>query len=218
MSITLDRILGQAIDNYPITAIISPEVMAVLLYALSQIENPETWLDETEDPFDQISDADKDAIDELVAGANMAIITPRVGNIQAFITAIAPSNTLYCDGSTYNREDFPFLYAVLDPIFIIDADTFIVPDMRGLVLVGQGMGHIMGETGGEETHQLTETELASHSHTLQKTITTLVLEPGEVPALTPIPILVDFTGSTGGDAPHNNMQPYGVVKYCVVAR
>src|SRR5215216_5671826 len=92
MSITLDRLLSQAVDNYPLTAIISPEVMAVLLYALSQIEDPVTWLDETEDPLDEITDADRDAIDELVAGANVAIITPEVGFIRPYITADPPTN------------------------------------------------------------------------------------------------------------------------------
>lgn len=222
MSHTLDAILAQALDNYPVTAILSPEAVAVLFYAISQIENADTWLDLREDPLDQITETDRDEIDELIGDLSMSIISPLVGYIQPYITTNPPDNTIPCDGGTYNREDYPLLYAVLDAVFIVDADTFTTPDFRGLVLIGQGTGgggtYALGDVGGEKEHQLTEDELASHAHTIQRTITTLVLEPGEVPALTPIPILVDFTGSTGGDAPHNNMQPYGVVKYCVVAR
>lgn len=222
MSYTLDEILNQAIDNYPMTATLSPEIVAVLFYALSQIEDPDSWLDLIDDPMDEITDTDRDEIDELIAGANMALITPEVGFVRPYITSSPPDNTIPCDGGTYNREDFPLLYAVIDAVFIVDADTFTTPDLRGLVMIGAGTVGLrtfsLGGTGGEYEHQLTESELASHAHTIPKTITTLVLEPGEVPALTPIPIIPDFTGNTGGDVPHNNIQPYGVVKYCVVAR
>jgi microcystin-dependent protein len=222
MSHTLDALLDQAIDNYPVTATLSPEIVAVLFYALSRIEKPETWLDLIENPMDEITPTDAEEIDELVAGANMAIITPEVGFIKPYITTSPPDNTIPCDGGTYLREDYPLLYAVIDDVFIIDPDTFTTPDLRGLTLLGAGTvgarTFTLGGTGGEYEHQLTEGELASHAHSLGKTITTLVLEPGEVPALTPVPILTDFTGSTGGDEPHNNIQPYGVVKYCVQAR
>lgn len=222
MSYTLDALLSQAIDNYPVTATLSPEIVAVLFYALSQIEDPETWLDYEKYPLDDISPTDRDEIDELIAGANLSIITPEVGFIKPYITTSPPTNTIPCDGGTYNREDYPLLYAVLDSVFIIDADTFTVPDLTGQVLIGAGTvgarTFSLGATGGEYEHQLTESELASHAHTIPRTITTLVLEPGEVLALTPIPFLSDVTGNTGGDVPHNNIQPYGVVKYCVQAR
>src|ERR1041384_8159270 len=117
MSHTLDAILAQAIDNYPVTATLSPEIVAVLFFALSQIEDPETWLDEREDPLDEITDSDRDEIDELIAGANMAIITPEVGYIRPYITTNPPTNTLPCDGGTYNREDYPLLYEVVERVF-----------------------------------------------------------------------------------------------------
>lgn len=222
MSITLERLLTQAIDNYPVTATLAPEVVAVLLYALSQIERPETWLDTREDPFDEISPTDAEEIDELVSAANMSIISPEVGFIKPYITTNPPDNTIPCDGGLYAREDYPLLYAVLDSVFIVDADTFNVPDLRGLVLIGAGsVGSYtfsLGGMGGEYEHQLSESELASHSHTIPRTTTSLFVAPGEVPGLVPVPIVPDFTGNTGGDVPHNNIQPYGVVKYCVQAR
>lgn len=222
MSITLERLLTQAIDNYPTTAIISPEVMAVLLYALGQIQDADSWLDLREDPLDEITDSDRDQIDELIAGANMAIITPEVGFIRPYITSTPPDNTLPCDGGTYAREDYPFLYAVLDSVFIVDADNFTLPDLRGLVMIGAGTVGLrtfsLGGTGGEYEHTLSESELASHAHTIPTTTTTLAVEPGEVAVLSPIPIIPSYTGNTGGNSPHNNIQPYGVVKYCVVAR
>jgi len=221
MSYTLEAILDQAIDNYPVTATLSPEVVAVLLYALSQIENPASWLVPEIYPLDQITLTDADEIDELVSAANMSIISPEVGFIKPYITTNPPSNTLPCDGGTYSRLDYPLLYAVIDAVFIVDADTFRTPNLSGLVLIGAGTNgartFVLGDTGGEYDHTLDVSEIPPHSHTIPLTATTLAVEPGEVTVLTPIPILTSNTGDTGGNGSHNNVQPFGVVKYCVQA-
>lgn len=51
------------------------------------------------------------------------------------------------------------------------ATTFGLPDWRGRATVGSGQGtnltnRTLGQTGGEETHQLSVGELAQHNHTL----------------------------------------------------
>jgi len=50
-----------------------------------------------------------------------------IGSILLYARATAPAGTLLCDGTIYNRVDYPALYAVLAPQFIIDANTFITP-------------------------------------------------------------------------------------------
>jgi microcystin-dependent protein len=249
MSYTLDAILDQAIDNYPVTATLSPEVVAVMFYALSQIENPLSWLSPENDPLDEITPTDAQEIDELVSAANLSIITPEVGFIKPYITTNPPSNTIPCDGGTYTRVDYPLLYAVIDSIFIVDADNFTTPNLQGLVLIGAGTNgastFALGDTGGEYDHTLDVGEMPSHSHVADApTIidpTHTHIETGAVPTLitigagVPAPSAIPsptvtapaFTGisalapnihSEGGGSPHNNTQPYGVVKYCVQAR
>jgi len=248
MSYTLDALLDQAIDNYPVTATLSPEIVAVLLYALGRIQNPLTWLDYREEPLDEITDADKDEIDELIAGANMAIITPEVGFIKPYITTSPPTNTIPCDGGTYNREDYPILYAVIDSVFIIDADTFTTPVFEGRVLVGAGTlggsSYDLGDTGGTQEETLTIAQMPSHNHIADAptvidpthvhaesgAFTVPVLEGAvpavsavavpavTAPALTGISVLAPNIHNEGGSGAHNNIQPYGVVKYCVQAR
>jgi len=168
MSYTLDALMLQALDNYPMTATLSPEIVAVLLYALSEIEDPETWLAPTVDQMDIITPTDYEDILELVSLANMAITTPEVGFIKPYITTTPPDNTLPCDGGTYARADYPLLYAVIDSIYIVDSDYFITPDLQGLVLIGAGTNgthtYAIGDTGGEYEHTLDTTELAPHSH------------------------------------------------------
>lgn len=176
-----------------------------------------------------------------------------IGSIFPFMTTLPPANCLVCDGATYNRVDYPDLYAKLDADFVVDADTFKVPDLRGRAPIGAGDGgtgltdRTVGETGGEEAHQLTETELAAHihtspshghtdlghSHSIPLLIDFPVVVPGEDPVGAQIvPIVSSSTGtasanitnttatidSAGGDTAHNNMQPFLALNYCVVAK
>lgn len=101
--------------------------------------------------------------------------------------------------------------------------TFNVPDLRGRTLVGAdgAAGRItpsstipipdtLGGGGGEQNHQLSTAELASHTHTFAGV-------GGFVAGATGAYVggSSSGTGSTGSDSPHNNMQPYGVVNYMV---
>lgn len=61
-----------------------------------------------------------------------------IGTIQAYVTVNPPLNCLPCDGTLYAKALYPDLYARLDPQFIVDANTFYVPDMRGMILAGTG--------------------------------------------------------------------------------
>lgn len=159
-----------------------------------------------------------------------------VGTIMAWAGDInnLPYGALLCDGSTYARTAYPSLYAVLDPVFIIDADNFRVPDMRGRVAIGVGTGsglspRAMDDTLGEETHVLVETEMPAHSHS---TVPHSHSEGIAVPAVAQITVVpqpsavpgVGVTGpsgvtvnSTGGDGAHNNMQPSIALLYLIVA-
>ncbi len=200
---------------------LSPTSLAVLFYATPYLIKRYNWIDRT-DPLDEVTNAQWDVISSYVDGLLYEAKNPVIGYVVPYITESPPANVLACDGATYLREDFPALYEALDSVFIVDADHFVVPDLRGRTVIGAGIGagltdRTPGETLGEETHQLSESELASHVHTIPLTTTTLAVEPGEVTVLTPIPIFTQNTGSTGGDVGHNNMQPSYALNYGVVA-
>ena len=83
---------------------------------------------------------------------------------------------LICDGRSLNMLEYPELYAVLKESFGSDNTsefgygTFKLPDCRGRTpcAIGQGSNLTIRQLGdyvGEETHQLTLAELASHDHT-----------------------------------------------------
>lgn len=159
-----------------------------------------------------------------------------VGSIIPFATSSVPTNTLECDGAVYNRVDYPELYAVLDSVFIIDADTFMVPMLQGYVVMGAGAeipnwGQIdVGSSGGTYEHQLNVGEIPAHSHDIddhnhaEHSATVGAGVVGEIPAIVTEPS-VDYTdyasltvGETGDSGYHNNVQPFLGLRYCIVAR
>jgi len=199
---------------------ISPISLAVLFYASRFWKQRFNWV--SPDPLDVVTDSDWDTIQAYVDGLLYEVKNPMLGQIVAYATEELPAGVLLCDGSTFNRVDYPDLYNLLDSVFILDADTFIVPDLTGRTIVSVGMSvegtdFVIGAAGGEELHQLITDELPAHTHTIPATTTTLAVEPGEVAVTTPVPIITADTGSTGNDSPHNNMQPYFVLKYGIVA-
>jgi len=137
-------------------------------------------------------------------------------------TSIPNPAFLVCDGGSYLRSDYPDLFAAIGTVYgAVDASHFNVPDLRGRTPLGAGTGpglspRAVGDVLGEETHQLTVAELASHTHTTGNSIIDATATPPPLDVLGPNPIPAN-TGSTGGDAPHNNMQPSLVMNYYIVA-
>lgn len=245
MSHLLDELLAQAANGSPATVALSAESAAVLLFAGEFLGRRANWLDRGVDPLDEVTDADWDEIEKLVGNLYEALMNPLIGLVFPVITAL-PSNMLPCDGSTHLRVDYPALYLALDAAFIVDADHFITPDLRGRVIVASGNGpglspYAVGATGGEEKHALSQIEGPSHSHELT--------DPGHTH--TPAAGTSVFVGRTAGgttdwvratagatfrqdtatasqvtgismasngsNVPHNNIQPYLSLNYGVVA-
>jgi microcystin-dependent protein len=160
-----------------------------------------------------------------------------IGEIIPFAGATSPRvDWLVCDGSSLARADYPDLFTVIGTTYgSIDDDHFNVPDIQGRTVIGVGTGsglteRVLGDSGGEETHVLTVSELASHGHTdtghvhSEGTATPTLINGGlEAPASSAFPS-VGFTGSgsanlsdTGDDNAHNTMQPFLALNYLIVA-
>lgn len=144
-----------------------------------------------------------------------------LGTVFPVITALPPDGSLLCDGSTYLRSQYPSLYDALAPVFQTTGTTFTLPDLRGRAVIGAGNGsgltpRAVGDVLGEETHQLTVGELASHDHSTGNSILIATATPPPLDVLGPNP-LPAFTGSTGGDQAHNNMQPSLALNWAVWA-
>lgn len=98
----------------------------------------------------------------------------------------------------------------------------------GKVLVGQDAGDTdfdtVGETSGEKTHTLTVDEMPEHNHQQNDRFASsamllsgtdeISVASGQCSALNSTPSTIGTNTSTVGNSdPHNNLQPYVVVKY-----
>lgn len=145
-----------------------------------------------------------------------------IGTVFPYATTTPPAHSLDCDGSTYLRTDYPALYAVLDAAFIVNADSFTVPDLRGRAVIGTGTGsglsaRSINDAGGAERVTLGTGEIPSHSHSEITAIAAIINGGLEAPASAAIPG-IGSTGSTGGGGDHENMMPWRALGFAIWVR
>ena len=160
---------------------------------------------------------------------------PFVAEIRIFGFNFAPKGWAKCDGQILPLSQNTALFSLLGTTYGGDGKSnFALPDLQGSVPMAPGQGpglslHDLGETGGSETVSLLESEIPSHNHALRavndvgdvntpggmsmaRSAGAAVYNPGPTPlalrsgsAITP----------AGGDQPHNNLQPYLTLLFCI---
>ncbi len=162
------------------------------------------------------------------------------GSMMMYAGSAAPTGWLLCDGTSYLRATYANLFTAIGSVYgSADGTHFNVPDMRGRTPIGVGTGTGGGAAGtglptggtsltavalstwkGEETHVLTTSELASHSHAVQVwtsgSATVSHIDAGAAQfnataATSTLPV----TTTAGSDSPHNNIQPVMGVNFII---
>ena len=89
-----------------------------------------------------------------------------VGEIYMFAGITPPAGFLICDGSSISRSIYSDLFDVIGVSYGHGdgSTTFNIPELQGRVIVGASINHALAETGGEEFHTLTLSEIPAHSH------------------------------------------------------
>lgn len=152
---------------------------------------------------------------------------PFVAEIRIFPFNFAPKGWAWCDGQLLPLSQNTALFSLLGTTYGGNGKSnFALPDLQGRAPMhpGQGPGlslHDLGETGGSEAVTLLESEIPSHSHTLSVSSQlglenspqaqlwamgdgiNLYAPAGNVASMAP-----EALAPTGGDQPHNNLQPY----------
>lgn len=143
-----------------------------------------------------------------------------IGSIVAILNDSTPSHMLLCDGSNFAKVDYPELYDVLPAVLIVDPATGSVPDLRETFVLAAGTTILEHDTGGSDTHTLTEAEMPAHKHWYDRPTFNVDVESVGIPDPTGLglPFIPTLSGATGGGQNHENMPPYYALKYAVVAR
>jgi len=159
---------------------------------------------------------------------------PFIGEIKMYGFNWPPKNWAQCDGALIPLKENPALYTLIGTAYGGDGQTnFALPDLRGRVPLHRGIlgnyGYTLGDKGGLEYVPLGESQLPSHTHSLNVTN-----DPGTAHAGTedrifaasntsetygPAKKLTNLNESTcsfeGGSAQHKNIQPIQVVNFCI---
>jgi microcystin-dependent protein len=166
---------------------------------------------------------------------------PYVGEIRALGFQFAPSGWAYCNGQPMDISQNEALYSIIGTIYGGDGvTTFNMPNLQGQVPMHWGTGisgqtTSIGQTQGQTLVTLTQAQTPQHSHT----ITAVQEGPGGSVEKTPTPdpntwldasnpdavwvatptINAAFAGNAispvGGSQPHDNMQPYLAINFCI---
>src|SRR5216683_1494893 len=156
---------------------------------------------------------------------------PFVAEIRIFAGNFAPKGWALCDGQLMSISQNTALFSLLGTTYGGDGKSnFALPNLQGCapMQAGQGPGlslRDLGETGGEQTVTLLQTEMPAHAHSAQGS--TGSNQPSPVnnawasgaklgggnlyaPSNPPsnVPMSPFATSITGGNLPHNNMPPY----------
>lgn len=159
---------------------------------------------------------------------------PFVAEIRIFPFNFAPQGWAWCDGQLLPISQNTALFSLLGTTYGGNGKSnFALPDLQGRAPMhpGQGPGlslHDLGETGGSETVTLLESEIPAHSHALNGVNDSgLQFSPGGAvsaranlyksgpAANTLVNMSVNAIAPAGGGQPHNNMQPYLTMYFCI---
>jgi microcystin-dependent protein len=168
---------------------------------------------------------------------------PFLGQIALFPFNFAPNGWALCAGQILPISQNAALFSLLGTQFGGNGQTnFALPDLQGRAPNSQGQGAglqpcVMGEKGGQETVALSNSTIPTHNHSFNAhTVPATSGAPaGVLPAqahgtgrgatfaintyaesgtaTTLAPALV--APAQGGSLPHNNMQPFLVLTWCI---
>ena len=148
-----------------------------------------------------------------------------LGGIVQFAGTTAPNGWLICDGSEVSRETYSDLFAIIGTTYGAgdESTTFNLPNLKGRVPVGYDSTQTefdnLGETGGEKKHTLTVNEMPSHQHELSLSNygndSCSAVDWKSTNTGGKYSYSGDMLQATGGNQPHNILQPYIVLNYII---
>lgn len=165
--------------------------------------------------------------------------SPFVAEIRIWACNFAPTGWAQCNGQLLPISQNTALFSLLGTTYGGDGkSTFALPNIQGSAAMHQGQGQglsqrFLGEQSGEPTVTLLLTEIPAHNHVSGKALNAGGNSQSAVGGIwaespagrggfvniysTPATGAVNPNSLdiTGGGLPHNNLQPYLVLNFCI---
>jgi hypothetical protein len=135
-----------------------------------------------------------------------------IGEVRWFGTATLPDWCLPCDGTLYNKADYPALAAVIGGLLDASGTQFRTPDLRRRspegtgAFNGTGLDFDVGQQEGKQAHTLTLSQIPAHTHGESIAVPAIINGGLEAPASAAVPG-TGVTGSAGGGSSHPTIGP-----------
>jgi microcystin-dependent protein len=155
------------------------------------------------------------------------VTTPFLSEIKIMAFGFAPKGWAQCNGQLLPINQNQALFSLIGTTYGGDGRVnFGLPNLQGKAPIHLGTGHPIGEFGGETTHALTIGEAPVHTHAAAGTTTAgdSPIPAGNYlggaanmygPLANTVPLQQATVSSVGGGQPHENMQPYLALNFCI---
>lgn len=164
---------------------------------------------------------------------------PFTGQIEIYGFSFAPSKWAFAAGQTLAVQQNTALFSLIGSIYGGDgARTFQLPNLASRQACGSGPGpnltpRVVGDSFGSFGVSLTVDEIPAHTHNMDIFIaapdqtavptanSTIGIPPSTGSHLmyamagTPAVMAAGMVQPTGSNTPHNNVQPYLALNYCI---
>ena len=159
---------------------------------------------------------------------------PFLSEIRIFSFNFPPKGWAFCNGQLLPINQNQALFSLLGTTYGGNGQTnFALPNLRGRASIHEGSGFTLGQAGGQSAHTVTMSEMPTHTHfqnnnmciggnninaTLGDPTNNYWANNGKAQYATNTLDQVmhpSAVTNVGGSQPHNNMQPYLVLNFCI---
>ena len=151
-----------------------------------------------------------------------------IGEIRMMAFNFPPKFWALCNGQSLPINQNQALFSLLGTTYGGNGQTtFALPNFQGRTPIHMGSGFTQGQVGGSESHALVVSQMPSHTHTLNASSSA---SAAAIPTNNSFAngaaklyaaqnngavLQASTVGNAGGSQPHNNMQPYSVISFCI---